>query len=104
MATSCTSSCGSPSSAEQLVEWHDSSATDENESGTHCPLHIGAATDSDVYASVTREDDMLVTCEFDCGPPMPRKHMANKGTKRVLGVPCVILCHACHHTILGFET
>ena len=67
---------------EDLAEWQDSCATDEHDSLTQCPTHGSTGTDSEMCSGVAKEDDTLVSCAFDCGPPMPRKNMINKGNAR----------------------
>jgi len=45
--------------------------------------------------SASTDVDLVLTCEFDCGPPMPRSAMINKGNARS---HCWV-CHACHSSM-----
>ena len=60
----------------------DSCGTDGHDSATQWPTHGSSGADSEMCATVAKEDDALVSCEFDCGPPMPRNNMINKGNAR----------------------
>ena len=71
-----------PTDGDELAEWQDSGATSDVDSGTQCSSRAIAATDSDLCSTIGKDDDTLVACEFDCGPPMPRKNMVNKGNAR----------------------
>ncbi len=44
------------------------------------------------HTSLTTNDDTLALCDFDCGPPMPRRDMVNKGNSRS---QCWV-CKPCH--------
>ena len=70
-----------PVSNDELVECHDSSATEDIDSGAQWPAQV-TNTDSELCTTVAKEDDTLVICEFDCGPPLPRNSMLNKGNSR----------------------
>ena len=64
--------------------------------GTQWPAPT-TATDSELCSSATKEEDTLVSCEFDCGPPLPRKNMVNKGNARSMCwvcPPCVCATRA----------
>ena len=104
MSGSCASVAEKQTPTEDLAEWQDSCATDEHESLTQWPTHGTTGTDSEMCSTVAKDDDTLLSCEFDCGPPMPRKNMINKGqcTEHMSGVVCLLLFNACHHQILGF--
>ena len=81
MSSSRSSICDKTVSNDELVECHDDSATEDIDAGTQWPAQ-DTSTPSQLCTSVAKEDDTLVTCEFDCGPPMPRKNMINKGNSR----------------------
>ena len=82
MADSSTTVVDKQPPTEELAERHDSCGTDEQESLTQWPAHNNTGADSEMSVTVAKEDDTLVSCEFDCGPPMPGKHMMNKGNAR----------------------
>ena len=70
-------------STEDIEELLECSATEEIEYATQLPA-LGAGTDAELCTRTEKEEDTLVTCEFDCGPPMPRKDMMNKAIARSL--------------------
>ena len=47
---------------------------------------------ADHHTSLQKKDDTLALCDFDCGPPMPRRDMVNKGNSRS---QCWV-CKPCH--------
>ena len=105
MESASTPSLDRPTDGDELAEWQDSCATSDVDSGTQCSSRAIAATDSDLCSTIGKGDDTLVTCEFDCGPPVPRKNMVNKGNARSacwVCPPC-FLFYARQHSILGFE-
>ena len=92
MSASCTSPAEKLTPTEDLAEWQDSCGTDEHDSLTQYVTHGRTSTDSEMCSGVAKDDDTLVSCEFDCGPPMPRKNMINKGNARST---CWV-CSACY--------
>ena len=94
MSLSRTASCIRPASNEALAEWQDSPATEDMDSGTQWPAPA-TGTDSELCSSATKEEDTLVSCDFDCGPPLPRKSMVNKGNAACVGFAHLVVCAMC---------
>ena len=62
--------------------------------GTDRVQHNGHVTPVEPRSSFSSaaDGDTLVHCDFDCGPPQPRKHMINKGNARSV---CWV-CNPCY--------
>ena len=67
MSSSRSNICDKTVPNDELVECHDDSATEDIDASTQCHAQ-DTSTPSQLCTSVAKEDDTLVTCEFDCGP------------------------------------
>jgi hypothetical protein len=66
---------------DDATECPDSCASDEHDGGTdrlHHNGHVPPVEPRSAFSSGA-DGDTLVHCNFDCGPPQPRKRMINKG-------------------------
>ena len=69
---------------DDATEWPDSGVSDEYDGATERHHHNGhvPTVEPRSYISSCTDGDTLVHCEFDCGPPLPRNNMINKGKAR----------------------
>ena len=94
MSTSRSSCNETTPSVHDIPDSLDACGSSDIELST--PMPVQSATTLTVpaeqHTSPLKDENTLTYCDFDCGPPMPRRDMVNKGNSRS---HCWI-CRPCH--------